>query len=80
MAKFNLQKSYKNNLMIISKLHAYIQTMIKTQVKFRNNQYKPVEGVAPTRYPLSIHVVIDNARKMAKFNLRKKWQKTTCIS
>ena len=45
--------------------------MTKTPVKFRKNQYKTV-GVAPTRYPLSIHIVIDNAGKMAKFNLRKK--------
>ena len=41
-------------------------------VKFQKNLYKTVRGVAPTRYPLSIHIVIDNARKMAKFNLRKK--------
>ena len=40
--------------------------------EIRNNPYKTVGGVAPTRYPLSIHFVIDNAREMAKFNLRKK--------
>ena len=33
--------------------------------------YKTVGGVAATRYPLSIHFVIDNAVKMAKFNLQK---------
>ena len=32
---------------------------------------KTVGGVAPTRYPLSIHIVKDNARKMAKFNFKK---------
>ena len=31
-----------------------------------------IGGVMSTRYPLSIHFVIDNARKMAKFNLPKK--------
>ena len=46
--------------------------MAKTQVKFQKNRYKTVGGVAPTRYTLSIHIVIDNARKMAKFNLQKK--------
>ena len=60
--------------------------MTKTPVKFQKNQYKTVGGVAPTRYPLSIHIVIDNARKMAKLNFQKKQQKlsedyiqTTCI-
>ena len=62
----------KINLRIISKQHAYLQTMTKTHVKFRKNRYKTVGGVTPTRYPLSINIVIDNARKMAKFNLRKK--------
>ena len=61
--------------------------MAKTPVKLQKNRYKTVGGVAPTRYPLSIHIVIDNARKIAKFNLRKRLQKksedyiqTTCIS
>ena len=73
MAKFNFQKKVtKNNLRIISKPHAYLQTMTKTSVKFQKNWYKTVGGVAPTRYPLSIHFVIDNAGKMAKFILRKK--------
>ena len=72
MAKFNLckKKVTNNNLRIIAKPHAYFQTLNKTPVKFRKNQYKSVEGVAPTRYPLSIYIVIDNAPKMAKFNLR----------
>ena len=49
--------------------HANLQTMNKTPVKFRKNRYKTVGGVAPTRYPLSIHFVIDNAGKMAEVNL-----------
>ena len=40
----------------ILKPHAYLQTMTKTPVKFQKNQYKTVGGVAPTRYPLSIHI------------------------
>ena len=35
----------------------------QTPVKFQKNQYKTVGGVAPTRYPLSIHIVIDNSQK-----------------
>ena len=73
MAKFNLRKKViKNNLKIISKPHAYVQTMSKTPVKFQKNRYKTVGGDAHTRYPLSIHFDSKNARKMAEFNLQKK--------
>ena len=44
------EKVTKNNLRIISKLHAYLQTMTKTSVKFRKNRHKTVGGVAHTRY------------------------------
>ena len=43
--------------------------MTQTPVKFQKNWYKTVGGVAPTRYPLSIHFVIDNAGK---------WLSSTC--
>ena len=66
------RKSDENNLRIISKPHAYLQTIYKTPVKFQKNQYKTVGGDVHTRYPLSIHFDSKNARKMAKFNLRKK--------
>ena len=68
----NSEKVIKSNLRIISKPHAYLQTMFKTPVKFQKNQYKTVGGDAHTRYPLSIHFDSKNARKMAKFNLQKK--------
>ena len=42
--------------------------MTKTPVKFPKNQYKTVGGVAPTRYPLSIHIVI----------MSEKWLRSTC--
>ena len=48
-------RSDKNNLKIISKPHAYLQTMSKTPVKFQRNRHKTVREVAHTRYPLSIH-------------------------
>ena len=73
MTEFNFrEKVIKNNLRIISKPHAYVQTMSKTPVKFQKNLKKTVGGDAHTRYPLSIHFDSNNARKMAKFNLRKK--------
>ena len=73
MAKFNLQKKViKNNLRIISKPHAYVQTMFKTPVKFQKNRCETVGGDAHTRYPLSIFFDSKNARKMAKFNLHNK--------
>ena len=54
MAKFNLRKKVmKNNLRIISKPHAYLQTMFKSLVKFQRIRHKTVGGVAHTRYPLS---------------------------
>ena len=40
----------KKNLRIISKPHAYLQTMTKTSLKFRKNRHKTVGGVAHTRY------------------------------
>ena len=65
------KKSDKNNLRIVSKPYAYFQIITKTPVKFQKNLYKTVGGVAPAKYPLFIHIVIDNAIKMAKFNLQK---------
>ena len=45
------------NLRIISKPHAYLQSMVTTSVKFQEDQNKTVGGVAHTRYPLSIHFI-----------------------
>ena len=42
-------KSNKNNLRIIFKPHAYVQTMSKTPVKFQKNRYKTVGGDANTK-------------------------------
>ena len=50
MASSTCEKVTKNNLRILPKPHAYLQTMIKTSVKFQKNWYKTVGGVAPTRY------------------------------
>ena len=55
------RKSDKNNLRIISKPHAYLQTMLKSLVKFQRNQHKTVGEVVHTRYPLSIHFDSKNA-------------------
>ena len=56
-----MEKVIKNNLRIISKPHAYLQTMYKSLVKFQRNRHKTVGGVAHTRYPLSIHFDSKNA-------------------
>ena len=48
----NCEKSVKNNLKIISKLHAHLQSMFKTSVKFQKKRNKTVGGVAYTRYIL----------------------------
>ena len=47
----------KNNLKIISKSHAYLQTMFKSLVKFLRNRHKTVGGSS-------------NCRKVTKNNLR----------
>ena len=65
------EKVTKNNLRIISNTHSNLQTMTKPLVKFQKNRYKTVGEVAPTGYPLSIHFVIDIARKMAKLTCEK---------
>ena len=39
-----------NNFRIISKPHAYLQTMTKTSVKFQMNRHKTVGEDAHTRY------------------------------
>ena len=51
MTKFKMRKKLTVNLRIISKPHKYLQTMIKTPVKFQKNRHKNVGpgGVAHTR-------------------------------
>ena len=61
----------KINLMIISKPHAHLQSMVKTSVKFQKNQNKTVGGVVHTRHPLSIHFHCQNTRQTTKFKLQK---------
>ena len=51
----NCGKMAKNNLSVISKPHARLQTMTKAPVKFQKNRHKTVGDVVHTRYPLSIH-------------------------
>ena len=65
----------KINLRIISKPHAYLQTMVKTSVKFQKNQNKTVEGVAHTKYILHLSKYLKNdyvqvSKKVTKINLR----------
>ena len=56
MTKFKLRtKVIKINLNIISKPHAYLQSLVKTSVKFPKHRNETVGGVAHKRYPLSIH-------------------------
>ena len=66
-------KEKKNDLMIISKPHAYLQTMTKSPVKTEEDWYKTAGGVAHTRYLLYIHFNSIEDWKMTKFKMRKKW-------
>ena len=47
-----MKKVTKDNLRIMSKQYAHLQTMTLTPVKFQSNQSKPVGGVPYTRYLL----------------------------
>ena len=61
------------------KPHAYLKTMTKAYVKFRNNRHKTVGRVAHTRFPLSIDFdskiaekndYVQLVEKVSKNNLR----------
>ena len=65
-------KCKKNNFRILRKQYAYLQTILKTTVKFQKDSPKTVGGVADTRYILHIHICSIWARKMSKLKMRKK--------
>ena len=62
----------KNNFRILKKQYAYLQTILKTPVKFQKDLPKTVGGVADTRYILNIHICSIRARKMSKLKMDKK--------
>ena len=62
----------KNNFRILKKQYAYLQTILKTPVKFQKDSPKTVGGVADTRYILHIHICSIRARKMSKLKMGKK--------
>ena len=65
-------KCKTNNFRILRKQYAYLQTILKTTVKFQKDSPKTVGGVADTRYILHIHICSIRARKMSKLKMRKK--------
>ena len=69
------RKHEKNNQSIIPKPHAHLHSMLKTSAMFQNNWWKTVRGVAPTRYPLSIHFDSISYRKKTKFTKQKSEKK-----
>ena len=62
----------KNNFRILKKQYAYLQTILKTPVKFKKDSPKTVGGVADTRYILHIHICSIRARKMSQLKMGKK--------
>ena len=71
MSKLKMGKSDKNNFRILKKQYAYLQTILKTPVKFQKDLPKTVGGVADTRYILHIHICSIRARKMSKLKMGK---------
>ena len=57
---------------ILKKQYAYLQTILKTPVKFQKDLPKTVGGVTDTRYILHIHICSIRARKMSKLKMGKK--------
>ena len=72
MSVKNAKKVIKNNFRILKKQYAYLQTILKTPVKFQKDSPKTVGGVADTRYILHIHICSIRARKMSKLKMGKK--------
>ena len=74
----NCEKVSKINLRIISKAHAYLQSIIKICKVSKESELKTEGGVAHTRHPLSIHFHCQNTekrlssicKKVSKINLR----------
>ena len=62
----------KNNVRILKKPHAYLQTILKTPVKFQKDRLKTVVGVTGTRYLLSIHFCSIRTNKISKLKMWKK--------
>ena len=50
----NTEKVIKNYFRILKKPHAYLQTILKTPVKFQKDRTETVGGVKGTKYPLKL--------------------------
>ena len=54
----NAKHVIKNNIRILKKQYAYLQTILKAPVKFEKDWLKTVGGVAGRRYILPMHSVV----------------------
>ena len=71
--KFTKQKKWEKIIKVLYQNHMHIFIPCwKTSAMFQNNLWKTVRGVAPTRYPLSIHIDSISYRKQTKFTKQKK--------
>ena len=66
-----MKKVTKNDLRVISKCHAHLQSLTKTPVKFQKDWDKIVGGVALTRYLMSISFCSNLAQKRLSSNCEK---------
>ena len=76
--KFTKQKKWEKLIKVLYQNYMYehLHSMLKTSTMFQNNSWKTVRGVAPTRYPLSIHFdSISCQKNETKFTKEKKWEK-----
>ena len=68
----NAEKVIKNYFRILKKTHAYLQAILKANVKFQKDRPKTVRGVKGTKYLLPIDFCNIRTQKMSKLKMRKK--------
>ena len=67
-----MEKVIKNYFRILKNSHAYLQDILKAQVKFQKDRPKTVGGVKGTKYLLPIDFCNIRTQKMSKFKMCKK--------
>ena len=72
MSVKNAGKVIKTYFRIPKKTHAYLQVILKANVKFQKDRPETVGGVKGTRYLLPIHFCNIRTQKMSKFKMCKK--------
>ena len=68
----NAEKVIKNYFRILKKTHAYLQAILKANVKLQKDPPKTVGGAMGTWYLLPIHLCNIRTQKMSKLKMQKR--------